>query len=111
MHQDRRRVLRFHFTAPAEFVDESSGTRIHAQVTDISLNGCSLEVGERLATGTPGHVKISTKRDSFESPAVVAYIGPNREVGVIFHDIDPRSAQVLQNWLVAAMQGNVEPQE
>lgn len=110
MEPERRRVLRFHFAAPAEFIDESSGARILAQVTDLSLNGCSLELVQRLPVGTPGLVKISTRMNSFESPGVVAYADPGRSVGVTFHRTDPKSAQVLQQWLVAAMQGKDEGQ-
>lgn len=105
MESERRRVLRFHFSAAAEFVDETSGTRTKTRVTDLSLNGCSLDLENRLPIGTRVQVKISTKTDFFESPATVVYSHPLRGVGVTFHDVDAHSATVLQNWLVAAMQG------
>jgi hypothetical protein len=106
MDPERRRVLRFQFVAPAEFVDEASGVRVKTRVTDLSLNGCSLDLVNRLPIGTPVRVKISTKEEFFESQATVAYSHPLRGVGVTFQNLDSESVKVLHSWLVAAMQGN-----
>jgi PilZ domain len=107
MQPERRRILRFRFSAPAQLLDETSGAHISTRVTDLSLNGCSLAVRQRLREGTPVRVEIATKAATFASQATIIYSNFAGEVGLIFHDVNPDATKVLHGWLVDAMQGRL----
>lgn len=107
MVKERRWVPRFRFIAPAQLVDETSGTRITAYVTNFSLFGCTLGVTHPLRPGMTIRLEIVTPAESFESRAMVVYSNMH-SVGLTFRDVKPDSVTVLQRWLASAMQ---EPQE
>jgi hypothetical protein len=103
MEQERRRVPRFRLIAPAELVDETSGTRITAYVTDLSLYGCTLGVTHPPRPGMTIRLEIVTPGESFESQATVVY-SQVHSVGLTFRDVKPHALTVLHSWLVTAMQ-------
>jgi hypothetical protein len=102
MEQERRQVPRFRLIAPAELVDETSGTRITAYVTDLSVNGCTLGVRHPPRPGMTIRLKIVTPDESFESRATVVYSHVH-SVGLTFQDVNPHSLTVLHRWLATAM--------
>jgi hypothetical protein len=101
MEQERRRAPRFQFIAPAELVDESSGARTIAWVTDLGLRGCSLGVSEAPREGTALQLKIMTAEEFVEARATVVHAHPHL-VGMIFDELKPKSSAVLQKWLATA---------
>ena len=101
MEHERRRALRFRLIAPAELVDENSGQRIAAYVTDVSLNGCTLGITHPPRKGKTIQLEIVTPNESFESRATVVYSHAH-SAGLTFRDVKPQSLTVLQRWLVAA---------
>ena len=110
MEQERRRALRFRLIAPAELVDETSGTQTTAYVTDFSLYGCALGVTHPLRRGVTIHLEIVTAAESFESRATVVYSHAH-SVGLTFRDVKPQSLTVLRRLLVTAMQKQQEREE
>jgi hypothetical protein len=62
---DRRRTPRYPFVANAEVNEAASQTRIFARVSEISMNGCYLDMINPLPMGTELFVKIFTKEDFF----------------------------------------------
>jgi hypothetical protein len=105
MEQERRRTPRYPFVATAELIEEASGTKMPSRVSELSLNGCYLDMTNPLPKGTPVFVKIFTKAEFFEAPGTVAYAHPNLGMGVAFHDIKPFFQSVLKKWLLTAMLG------
>ena len=101
---DRRRAPRYPFVATAEIVETSSGARIYARVSDLSLYGCYLDMSNPLPTGAHVFVKIFTDTDFFEADASVAYSQPNLGVGLAFRDVKPSFLPTLHKWLLQAMQ-------
>ena len=101
---DRRRTPRYPFVATAEIVEISSGTRIFARVSDLSLYGCYIDMSNPLPTGAHVFVKIFTDADFFEAEANVVYSQPNLGVGLAFHDVKPAFLPTLHKWLLQAMQ-------
>jgi hypothetical protein len=59
--------------APAELVNEISGERITAQVTDFSLYGCTLGVRHAPRAGATIRLEIVTADEYFESLATIVY--------------------------------------
>jgi hypothetical protein len=102
MPEERRRVSRFRLTAAAELVEEKSGTRSTAYVTNLSLYGCSLGVIRPPSKGVTIHIEIITGDESFQSPATVAHSRAH-SAGLTFRDLQPQSLVVLRKLLVTAI--------
>jgi PilZ domain len=101
--QDRRRTLRFPFEAPAEVSEEAATSRMPARVTEISLNGCFLQVGTPFPQGASIFVRIFVEGSFFEAHATVVYSQPNLGMGIAFRDLKPAFSAVLKKWLLTAM--------
>jgi hypothetical protein len=99
--QDRR-GLRFSFSASAEVSLEGSAESLRARVTELSLRGCFLEVSGRFAAQQRLQVKIFNGKDFFEASTQVIYVRKSG-VGVLFGDMNPHFRQVLQKWILAAL--------
>jgi hypothetical protein len=104
VEQNRRRVPRFPFSAFAELVEEASGAKSRARVTELSLCGCYIETVNPSPEGTIFSVKIFTDVEYFESRATVAYAHPNSGMGMTFRDVRPHFLPVLKGWLLSALQ-------
>ncbi|MFI5094368.1 MAG: PilZ domain-containing protein [Candidatus Acidiferrum sp.] len=110
MGQERRRTPRYPFVADAVVRDNSSGATMNTQVSDLSLNGCYLDMVNPIPAGTPVTVKISSGGRSLEASGTVVYAAPNLGIGVSFHDVDMHSSIVLKEWLVQAAQAKYGPE-
>jgi hypothetical protein len=80
-----------------------SGFRIHARTTEISLNGCFLDMANPLPVGQRVFVKIFTASDYFEAGATVVFSQPNIGIGIEFHDVSKHFQPTLQRWLLEGM--------
>jgi hypothetical protein len=110
MSEERRRTLRFPFKATAEVSQVNSEARWSARVTEISLNGCFLQLEEPFPDGTMLLVKIFVEGSFFEASAKVVYSQPQTGVGIAFHDLKPYFVSVLKKWLLTAMLEKNKPQ-
>jgi hypothetical protein len=111
MESDRRRTLRFPFDALAEVSWEGSAPQLPARVTEISPNGCHLQMGNPAELGSSVFIKIFTDGRFFEAHATVVYSQPNSGMGVAFRDLKPYFVEVLKKWLLAAMHAKQKPRE
>jgi hypothetical protein len=109
--EDRRRTPRYPFIANAEVSKIGSQTPIFARVSEISMNGCYLDMINPLPEGSEIFVKIFTKGDFFESAATVIYSQPNLGVGLTFHDVSRHFLPSLQKWLLEAMRASAQTDE
>jgi len=100
---ERRKTARYPFVANAEVRDASADARITARVSEISLNGCYLDMVNPLPVGTSVVVKIFTEKEFFEAPASVVYSHPNLGIGLSFHDVHTHFVPTLRKWLLEAM--------
>ena len=101
MEHERRRMPRVPFVASAELLEVDSGTRMNAQVSELSLHGCYVDTLNPLPKGTSVYVKIFTEEYFFETPAIVVYCHAHLGMGLAFHDVKPHFVSVLQNWVIA----------
>jgi PilZ domain len=99
-----QRAARYPFDAPAEVIIESSGTKIAARVTELSLHGCYLDTSTPLIGHTAVLVKIFGPSDYFEAHSTVIYAHPLLAMGVAFRNVNLSCQAVLHKWLLAAMQ-------
>jgi hypothetical protein len=98
---ERRRTPRYPFIATAEVVDQSSQTSISTRVTELSLNGCYLDMPNPLPKDTQIRIKIYSEGKFFESTGTVIY-SQALGVGVSFRETRPQFLSVLKQWLLAA---------
>jgi hypothetical protein len=110
MEQDRRRTPRYPFDASAEVVEAVSGTKTTLKITELSLNGCYVSTPNPLEMGAELVIKVFKDPHFFEAPARVVYAQANQGMGLMFHDVKPYFAPILQRWILAAMVSKKTPQ-
>jgi hypothetical protein len=99
MSVERRRSARVAFVASAEIIDDEENTRSSSQVSDLSLHGCCVKAAHPFAVGTSVTIEIYRDEDFLEAPATVAYLTPQKAMGLAFTSIEPKFAAILKKWL------------
>ena len=101
MENERRRSPRYPFAAKAE-ITAAPGAFATANVSELSVRGCRLDIKSPFPLNVPITVKISAAGELFESKAKIIYLQPGIGAGVSFLAIEPQSRAVLRRWLDAA---------
>jgi hypothetical protein len=105
------RGLRFSFNADAEIAPDTSPKAIvPGRITELSLQGCFLETSASLELHRQVLLKIHDSSEFFEAEAVVLYTRPSG-LGLIFREVKPRYRDVLQNWIIKALDRQLEAQQ
>jgi|SRR5579859_498800 len=105
------RGLRFSFNADADIAPEGSPKAIiRGRVTELSLQGCFVETSASFGENHPVFLKIRDAGESFEAEAVVLYARPSG-LGLLFRQVKPRHRDVLQNWILKALDRQLEAQQ
>jgi hypothetical protein len=107
--KERRQYPRYAISATAEAVDVQSDTRIHGRVSDIGRGGCYVETMSPFPVGAIVKLKVTKDDKSFAAGARVLYSTGGMGMGVIFTEIEPSQAQVLERWL-AELSGEPLPE-
>ena len=102
MELERRRASRHVFTARAEIMDEKENVRATSKVSDLSLNGCYVEITNPFPEGTNVMIEMYTETEFLESQATVAYLEPGVGMGLTFNGMQPYFTRVLNKWLSTA---------
>lgn len=102
MENNTRREPRYPFVASAELLEDSSGSKMNTQISDLSLGGCYVDTVNPLPGGTTVQLKIFTLTHAFEAPATVVYSHAHLGMGMKFGDIKPQYEEVLRLWLPEA---------
>ena len=105
-----RRGLRFPFNAPAEVLLESRHEKVPARVTELSFRGCYLESSVSLKERQRLRVRIYHSDKFFESLAEVIYLRSGG-VGVLFGNMEPHFRNVLQEWILSALDKQAESED
>lgn len=103
---ERRRTPRYPFFASAELYEEKTDARVVSRVSELSLNGCYLDMMNPFPPGTVILLKITSGEQEFESKAMVVYSTPNIGAGVAFVDVHPKYHSILRGWLEHAANGD-----
>jgi len=109
MSQEQR-GLRFAFEARAEVVVEGSTDKIPARVMELSFRGCFLEIKGLSSEGQRVQVRIFHEDQFFEATAKVIYVRATG-VGVVFEDMKAHCRNVLQHWILAALDKSVKVEQ
>lgn len=102
MENERRRSPRYSFAAKAEITADNPGAFATANVSELSLRGCRLDMKNPFPLNVPITVKITAAGELFQSKGKIVYLQPGVGAGVAFLSIEPQSRAVLQRWLEAA---------
>src|SRR5215469_7935053 len=98
-YKERRRSPRYPFIASAELIEQKADVRIASRVSELSMNGCYLDMMNPFPTGTLVLVKISAGEAFFQSKGKVVYSQMNMGAGVGFLEFDQASRVVLERWM------------
>jgi hypothetical protein len=99
MERERRRTPRYIFIASAELYEELTDVRVASRVSELSLNGCYLDMMNPFPTGTLVLLKIFAGEVTFQSKGKVVYATPNVGAGVAFLEVEPKYEYILKQWL------------
>jgi hypothetical protein len=97
--EQRRRNPRYAFIANAELFEPSTRMRIATRVSELSMQGCYLDMLNPFPEDTIAQVKISAGNKVFETKVRVVYAHSNLGVGLVFMDPDPKNVEVLNSWI------------
>jgi hypothetical protein len=84
LRKEQRRTPRYTFIASAELIEEKTDVRIATRVSELSLNGCYLDMMNPFPQDTLVLVKIFAGDQSFQAKS---------------KNIHPKPPALLQHWL------------
>ena len=105
MQNERRTTLRVPFVAYAEITERGSNVSVGARVSDISKDGCYVDLRAALPQGSSVQIKIKTATEIFEAFAVVGYTHLHLGMGLVFSEVNSESQAVLEKWIAFAERG------
>jgi PilZ domain len=100
--EQRRRNPRYAFIANAELFEPTTQMRIATRVSELSVQGCYLDMLNPFPEDTVALVKISVGKSVFETKVRVVYAHSNLGVGLVFLDPDAKNLEVLESWIEEA---------
>jgi PilZ domain len=96
---ERRRNLRFPFSATVEAVDNKSGTKIIGRTSDLGLGGCYIDTLSPFPVGTEAKIRILRNNENFDAQAKVVYSMMGMGMGLAFVSAQPKQVRLFQKWL------------
>jgi hypothetical protein len=107
---ERRRNLRFPFTAMVEAVENKTGTKVIGRTSDLSLGGCYVDTLSPFAVGAETKIKIQRENETFEAQAKVIYSTIGMGMGLAFISAQQKQVRLFQKWLLE-ISGQPVPEE
>jgi PilZ domain len=99
---ERRTSPRYTFIAEVEVTVIATNTTLKARTTDISIDGCFLDMLNPSPKGTDIRVRISHDSNTFEAFGVVVLVISNLGMGIAFANGDRDQKALLQKWISEA---------
>jgi len=97
---ERRRNLRFPFSATVEAIEPKSGTKVTGRTSDLGLGGCYVDTLSPFPVGTEATIRILRQNESFEAQAKVVYSLIGMGMGLAFVSAQPKQVRLFQRWLL-----------
>ena len=105
MNQKTRRSPRFPFIAVAEIAHTESEGDFSCRVSELSLNGCYVDMLNALPIGSEVAIKIFAESECLDASAKVIYAHPNLGMGLAFEQVSLKNGALLRQWLLQAAGG------
>ena len=99
-YAERRSVPRYPFVANVKIYEPLGRIRLDGQTSEISANGCYVDVMNPLEKNTVLQLRIVRDGQEFQTWARVAYAQPNLGMGVAFFDTLEEHRRIIEDWLV-----------
>lgn len=96
---ERRRNLRFPFSAAVEAVEVNSGAKVMGRTSDLGLGGCYVDTLNPFSVGTETKIRIVRENESFEAQGRVMYSQIGMGMGIAFVSAQPNQVRLFQRWL------------
>jgi hypothetical protein len=96
---ERRRTVRYPFTASAEVVDTKSLTKVIGRSSDLGRGGCYIDTICPMPEGSVVTVRLASEQRSFEAQAKVMYSQNGMGMGLAFQSAEPEQLKVLDRWI------------
>jgi len=106
---ERRRAVRYPFTATAEIMDLRSNTRVTGRSSDLGLGGCYIDILSPFNAGSQVRVRLEREKKVVEAMAIVSYAQQSFGMGLAFTEIKPEHQIVLRSW-IAEVSGEPLPE-
>jgi hypothetical protein len=98
-YSERRKAPRYSFVATTEVTDSANATKHSGRVTEISRNGCYVDIMNTLPVGTLLNVHISCDQGTFVTKGKILYVQELIGMGVQFIDPPEDQLEILNSWL------------
>jgi ABC-type spermidine/putrescine transport system permease subunit I len=102
MEQGPHETSWYPFVAHAELLVENSSVPLTTRVSQLSRQGCRVQLMDTIPAGTSVVVRIFAWPHFFQARGTVSYLG--RGLGVIFEQIESAYASTLEACLLQAVQ-------
>ena len=97
---ERRTSPRHAFVATTEISDSAHSLRLSGRVTEISRQGCFVDVVHQMPVGTMLKLRITCDQGTFETRAKILYVQQGIGMGMTFVDTAEDQTKILEKWLV-----------
>jgi PilZ domain-containing protein len=98
MNPERRRFPRVSFIAHAKVTDAASETTVNARISELSINGCYMDMINPLPFDTLVQIEITHADKTFRSAGKVIYSQPHMGMGVVFTSVTPENQAIVKEW-------------
>jgi hypothetical protein len=95
----QRKAPRYTIVATAELTDTTHAMKHSGRVTDLSRNGCYVDVMNTLPAGTLLNVKIICNEGTFVTEGKIVYVQERIGMGVAFLDPPKDQLEILDSWI------------
>jgi glyoxylate utilization-related uncharacterized protein len=90
-------------------VEPKSGARLDAHTSDLSMDGCYVDMMNPFPAGTEMELRLTREGKSFNAKARVAYCQIGVGMGVLFTTAEPEQLSTLEKWF-AELRGETQPE-
>lgn len=96
---ERRTAFRYSFTVAAQVTEVTSGSRLTARVSDLSLEGCYVDTLNPFPEGSCVRVQFLKGKEVFETSARVSYSDAGLGMGLAFAELTAEQHSFLTDCL------------
>ena len=97
---ERRRNLRFLFSATVEVTEPRSGAKMMGRTSDLGLGGCYIDTMTPFPAGTEAKIRIVRESETFEAQVKVIFSQIGMGMGVAFVSAQPKQIRIFQKWVL-----------
>ena len=98
--RERRKAQRYTFVATTDIAGYGSAGTLSGRVTEISREGCYVDILNALPAGTLLNVRIICDKGTFVTKGKIIYVDERIGMGVAFLDPPTDQLEILDSWLV-----------